>query len=446
MATSSGVKPKTLRTTVENLLQNCAGLGPTGSVNVESGSFEFSEGFCRYACEACASYRGFTRECKRCGRAPGNNVSFLAGRGDGVYSSVTFYGAEGSEALAVLWIFDEDNAFSQASATALTNGLDKIDVSGDLLVPALADYLDLSGVMVGKIDASEAPLVSSDPMMTVIEDAMVTVPFSEGHSYSIALFFEPVLSSPTVQMALRLGQSPEEITGGFKQSLRPRVAIAIQSDRADELLALDPELSANHDWERQHDGWATMQVAGNIGSSNGTAVAYNNGLLWRSFLERVGMGSTAPGVVVYLVEAMGWFVQAACEGDEDAKEQVRELNAHYDGKLIDPDFLGLAVTNRGFALTEELEAFVRDVCSEQSVVELEVSSESDADLRRSSREPGSPGATALACHNCGAGLDLVAKFCPECGEAQKIVAFCPECGSKRPGEAKFCSDCGTPFL
>ena len=219
---------------------------------------------------------------------------------------------EGLDALATVWVFDEHNAFSQSTLPAINSGLKDINVLSDLLMPGLVEYLDLPGIVVGEIDSSSPPLVASDVGMRIFDDAMVVVPWSEGHKYTVAVYFEPVISS--LGLDIQLGADRDTLTGGFEESLRPRVAIAIDSTHASEILAIDKELAQRHDWARQHDAWATMAVASNLAESNGPAVAYNNGLLWLRYLGNAGMPALDRVSVLYVVEALGWFVQASAEG------------------------------------------------------------------------------------------------------------------------------------
>ena len=355
-----GSPGRTLLATINNLVSHSHGQGLGGAVNIESGTFEFSSGRSRYACESCVAQRGFTRQCGVCGRASGNNVSFLAGRGDGVYSSVVFYGQGGLDALASVWVFDEDNAFSQSILPAIDSGLKDVAIVRDLLLPGVDPFLDLPGVVVGEVASSEDGLAASDVAMRIFEDAMVVVPWSEERNYTVAVYFEPVTAS--FGSAVELGADRDWLTGGFEQSLRPRVAVAIDSVYASGILAIDDELAKRHNWARQHEAWATMAVASNLAKSNGPAVALNNGLLWLRYLESAGMPDFGKVSVVYAAEAMGWFLQASAEGDDEATVQIQRLYTRYGEALLERNFLGLAVTSRGFALTQEVEEFVRDVC------------------------------------------------------------------------------------
>ncbi|SHK66702.1 BspA family leucine-rich repeat surface protein [Fibrobacter sp. UWB12] len=48
------------------------------------------------------------------------------------------------------------------------------------------------------------------------------------------------------------------------------------------------------------------------------------------------------------------------------------------------------------------------------------------------------------CSNCGAELDVGAKFCMECGTPVPQVKKCAQCGTELPLKAKFCFGCGAP--
>lgn len=379
---------QSLRFTIANLVDNSAGSGLCGSVNIESGKFEFSSLRSWYSCEDCAGQLGFTRDCPACGRGLGNNVSFLAGRGDGVYSSVVFYGQADEQVLATALVFDEDNSFAESTLTAIHSGLDDIDPVADLLVPNLGDYLDLPGTVVGEIDCSEGSLVASDAELRIFEDAMVVVPWSAGHQYTVAVYWEPVIDS--LGTALALGGDRDALTGGFEESLRPRVAVAVDSRYASEILGVDKELAENHDWARQHSAWESMPVASNLLESNGPAVALNNGLLWLKYLEMSGMPDVNEDSAVYIVEALGWFIQAAAESDDVAVGKIQKLHTRYGDRILNPDFLEIVVTTRGFALTDELNQFVRDICG-------------------------------------------------------PAPSFCSQCGSKRVDNARFCAECGGQY-
>ena len=49
------------------------------------------------------------------------------------------------------------------------------------------------------------------------------------------------------------------------------------------------------------------------------------------------------------------------------------------------------------------------------------------------------------CSNCGAELNVGAKFCEECGTPVPQTKTCPKCGAQLKPEAKFCSECGYSF-
>lgn len=121
-----------------------------------------------------------------------------------------------------------------------------VDVLSDLLVSGLVEYLDRPGIVEGEIDSSEHVLVASDAGMRIFDDAMVVVPWPEGHEYAIAVYFGPVIA--WLGLAVHMGADREALRGGFEESLRHRVAIEIDSMHASEILALDGQLAERHDW------------------------------------------------------------------------------------------------------------------------------------------------------------------------------------------------------
>jgi len=345
---------------VQALIDTSRGAGLTGAVNIESGYLEFSAHPPKYSCVLCADESQFSVTCDTCGRRPGNNVSFLAGSGDGVYASVGFFAKTGIQMTATVWVLDDGNGFASETLPVVQSGFEGMDVAADLLVPALDRYWNLSGEVVGEIDASDSALIVADRGMTIFEDALVSFPFSQGSKYQIVLFGEPVLLSESVELALALGGDESSFTGGFPGSLLARVAIAIESSLADELFSSGQNRPAGHDWIAQWAAWNKMLVISNLAASNGPTAALNNGYLWLRFLESQPPGSLEGLALVYVQECFGWFLQAACEGVEEAKEQMRTLNSRYDRKLVDSVFLRDVAAFRGFALTPELQEFVAD--------------------------------------------------------------------------------------
>src|SRR5262249_14531886 len=49
----------------------------------------------------------------------------------------------------------------------------------------------------------------------------------------------------------------------------------------------------------------------------------------------------------------------------------------------------------------------------------------------------------MRCESCGTENPEGAKFCIECGTP--FLQFCPSCGQQMPSAAKFCPECGTPL-
>ena len=51
---------------------------------------------------------------------------------------------------------------------------------------------------------------------------------------------------------------------------------------------------------------------------------------------------------------------------------------------------------------------------------------------------------AKFCKNCGAYVDDISQFCPDCGKQvnQEIIRYCPNCGEKLTLNEYFCRNCG----
>lgn len=384
--------------TIVNLNNSCSGIGLAGHVNVETGSLEMSAGLSPGRCNACLSYSGFARDCDACGRHPGNNLSFLAGLGDGVYPTFCFFRESGSALLGAVWIFDEGNKLANTTASVLNEGGANTDFLREFILPGLDDYQDLRGMIVGEIDATESYVSIQDPCWKPGDDAVLGLPFSGGARYSLAVFFEPASSSPTATVFLRAGGGEESITGGFEGSVRPRVAILIETTRVNEVLKLDSESELNnHDWDAQFLAWEKAFQYSNV-HGNGAHCAKFNGLLWTSIVQRQeSLGGPIPDV--YISEALGWNIQSALNGDESAREQVNSLYLRYLER-INEDMLSEICSVRGFLWDEEIR-----------------------------------GLFSYNAQNSGAELAGV-------NETTMLEKFCTSCGRQFADHQNFCANCG----
>jgi len=307
--------------------------------------------------------------CDSCDRRPGNNVSFPAGDGDGAYAALCFY-SEATYMVAAAWVFDENNGFAQAVLPSIDSDFSVIVPGNDLLFSALEKYVDLPGEIVGEIDASDRQLIVGDRGLRAAEDALVSHPFSNGLKYKIVVFAEPALASSIAAVHLALGGDEEDYTGGFPDSVRPRVAIAVESSLAEELFPLAQGAQSDHDWDAQLGAWKKGVQNSNLVASNGPRAALGNGFLWLHFIEqqRLREQRTVPLddflTDIYVSECLGWFVQAALEGQESAENQIRSLSSLYPGELSEESFLRFALARRGMGLHPEVLEFVSKICGE----------------------------------------------------------------------------------
>jgi len=354
---------------IQAVLDHSMGTSLAGAINIESGSVEFSSHPPKYACSACRDEKSFSVACDSCDRRPGNNVSFPAGDGDGAYASVGFYGSQGM--VAAVWLFDEHNSFAGEALTHIDTDIHVINPGTDLLFSALEKYVDLPGEIVGEIDASDRHLLVGDRGLRAAEDALVSHPFSEGLKYKIVVFAEPALAGSVVAVHLGLGGDEEDYTGGFPESVRPRIAIAVESSLAEKIFPAAQDAQSNHDWDIQHGAWKNGRQNSNFAASNGPRAALSNGFLWLHLIEhhqRLLAQSPIPlddfFNHIYVSECLGWFVQAALEGQESAENQIRSLSSLYPGELSEESFLRPALARRGMGLHPEVLEFVSKICGE----------------------------------------------------------------------------------
>jgi hypothetical protein len=54
-----------------------------------------------------------------------------------------------------------------------------------------------------------------------------------------------------------------------------------------------------------------------------------------------------------------------------------------------------------------------------------------------------PASDIKPCNSCGCKNKSNAKFCSNCGKPYLLAAFCKNCGSKFENQEKFCSECGS---
>jgi hypothetical protein len=271
--------------------------------------------------------------------------------------------------VGAVWLFDEHNSFAGEALTHIDTDFHVINPGTDLLFSALEKYVDLPGEIVGEIDASDRHLLVGDRGLRAAEDALVSHPFSEGLKYKIVVFAEPALAGSVVAVHLGLGGDEEDYTGGFPESVRPRIAIAVESSLAEKIFPAAQDAQSNHDWDIQHGAWKNGRQNSNFAASNGPRAALSNGFLWLHLIEHhQRLLAQRPIPLddfynhIYVSECLGWFVQAALEGEEPAENQIRSLSSLYPGELSEESFLRPALARRGMGLHPEVLEFVSKIC------------------------------------------------------------------------------------
>ncbi len=383
-----------------------------GTFNVESGYAELRTDYFG-ACDTCAHSIRPVRDCSRCGRHAGNNVNFLAGRGDGAYSGMSLIA--GDSLMGAIYVFDEDNAFAMASAAELSrcDGLGSLrgNQFQQMLIDACGDYMNLEGFEAGRIEAGRALPFSTCFMISDLaasrnsEFASVDHPFGNTN-YRAVLFMERIDASPAVQFAISLGASRSDFTGGFEDSMRPRVLLVLAEQFMDSILG-GMETPHSFDWLTQGQAWNNTLVFSNmVGGVNHTAAMYNNGIFW----ELASMDQPTDSEInrtiwyLYATRAFGFFVQGALLGDPDCAARMRaQIDRSANAEILDLDVLDSALIARGWDANEKILDQVAGLWQSGGLAK--------------------------------ASPDEVPSEPPR---------FCANCGSKFAGsEEKFCSSCGT---
>jgi hypothetical protein len=316
--------------------------------------------------------------------------------------------------MGAIYVFDEDNAFAMASAAEL-NRCDGLGTLGDnqfqqLLIDACSGLGDLEGFEAGRIEAGQAQPFSTCFMISDFasslnsEFASVDHPFGN-MNYRAVLFMEPIDASPAVQFAISLGSSRSDFTGGFEDSMRPRVLLVLAEQFVDSILG-GMETPNWFDWPTQGQAWKNSLVASNMVAGGNHTAIYYNGVFW----ELASMDQPTDSEInqtiwyLYATRAFGFFVQGALLGDPDCADRMRaQIDRSANAEILDLDVLDTALIARGWDASDKILDEV-------------------AGLWRSNR---------------------LANTLPD-EVPSEPPRFCANCGSKFAGAGeKFCSSCGT---
>lgn len=375
------------------------GLAHSGSVNIESGfaevkSHHFPD------CADCAQSIDLVRECNSCGRRKGNNFQFMAGRGDGVYSGISFYD-DGLALMGCIYVFDEDNRFALATSSQLTGETLRGNTFQDDLIETLKDYLECEASVGATIQATSLTtrdvgfIVGDSQASKGSQFATVDHPFANGE-YKVYLFTEPILASPPVQFAISLGEKASDYDTGYTEARRPRALFVVHENFDSKAMKMiRPQ---NIDWEKQAQVWSRTLVASNISGNAGRANLFN-GLTWISAAndQESFISSNSENEQIwylYATRAFGYFIQAALCGEESGLEMaLDQVKASQNGDILSEEVLKDAIEPRGLSNRQE-------VLSLFGVAE--------------SADAVASGA-ARFCQNCGERFGAGANFCQSCG-------------------------------
>lgn len=332
----------------------------TGTVNIESGwaelkSLPFS------SCTDCSEIAAFTVNCQSCGRSEGASYSFLAGDGDGVYSSVGWFDPETKNLVASMWVFDENALFaSKVDDETRASAVDSNSVLG-ALIDAVRPFVDLQGIPIGQVTSNGQDLTVTDRNFRPTLDVEVPLPFSEGGSFELLAFMENVEESSLFKRSLQQGVEKNLLNGGLNESVRPRVLLVVNTQWAATLMGSKQSAQTEINWEHQINAWKSMFVYCNLpGTENGKIAAFNNGIVSLKYSEDLLVRS--PEGMFYSLETVSWLLQAAFLGDGDAHHLAIEfINLNIPQLSSNPDAIKRLLASHGCEENEELEKFVESL-------------------------------------------------------------------------------------
>ena len=349
-----------------------SGVSYSGTLNIESGMVEIkSEHF--LTCAACDRSIEISKNCKTCSRRRGNNLRFLAGRGDGVYSGLNFY--VDNELAGALYVFDENNAMASAFGTQIDWQFNPEVNFQELLIEALKEYSDLEAFELGTIRA-RFDMNDITSLGFVIGDAQgstnstnVDHIFADGE-YSVFLFMEPILESPTVALAVRLGTDTKEFDRGYKEAMRPRVALILKNEFTSH--ALKSIKLQKVDWQRQMEVWANTQVAANLSIGNAGVASYINAQYWWSSLARqmkIAKSNTDDYIgFVYHNRTLGYMLSGALLGNEGCKTEIINTLAEDEAgpESYTDEVLAEILKPRGMTVSNEARNIVKSAIKQSN--------------------------------------------------------------------------------
>ena len=322
------------------------GIGYSGAFNVETATAEIRGA--RF--ETCDHYDELTAHCDSCGRRVGNNIRLLSGSGDGVYSGINYWAHQtysedkvNPELLASFYLFDSGSAHSSG-----------IDARGwespmQFFFQCAAQYQDLDGSIAGDIKTGDDGFWLAEARAGHgSRDAQVNHWGSENRDYRVIAFSE--LAEPSRSSAIE------------DRPYRPRILL-ILGKRIAEAIFHPGELK-EIDWASQPHKWGQMSVQANIGGGgNATACLNNDGIYWRTALERhvENIGESDAMFRRYQEQVLGLFLQGALLGNDRSRELLGTFLNNPQTSQSDDLALARALAARGWTLTDEARRTVSSV-------------------------------------------------------------------------------------
>lgn len=340
-----------------------SGVSYAGTLNIESGLVEIKNEYFS-DCTTCDASNEISKNCKNCGRTQGNNLRFLAGRGDGVYSGLSFY--INNQLAGVIYVFDENNGMAEAFSSSIDWQIKPEANFQKSLIEAVEPYSDLDAFEAGTINSRfdyetvTSPGFIMGDLQASAASATVDHAFATGE-YSVFLFMEPILNSLTVSVALGLGADSHSFDLGYKDAMRPRIALILKSNLKSK--ALKSIKLQKVDWTRQSEVWANTMVASNIGGDNAGVSSLVNAKFWWSALERQMniAKSDADNYVSHLYHnrALGYMLSGALFGNEQCKTEIINSLAEDGPEGYTDDVLVEILKPRGLSISNEAREIVK---------------------------------------------------------------------------------------
>lgn len=295
-----------------------------GSFNSETASMEIrTEIF-----DKCSHHQELVATCDDCGRKPGNNISLLTGRGDGVYSGISYSFSNDEmdsrerigEHLASIYLFDQDIALAQSLIRTSWSQPEALFNEHSLA------YRHLQGSVAGDITTGpDGFWISDQSAHPGSRDASINHFGSDNKSYTVVVFHEPIDESK-MYYSPSSGEPEVDADGRLKTPVRPRLVLIIERQFATKVLGEISNFPAVP-WQEQPRLWMNMIVASNAAGDNGLSAIRNDGVFWNAVVHRQAQFSDEDFWInrLYRIQALGYFLQLALLGDESSRTSATDL-------------------------------------------------------------------------------------------------------------------------